>query len=133
MELDHIGVAVTSLEAAQGAYGALGLKAAARERVDSEGVEVAMLPLCGARVELLQPTTPTSPIARFLDRHGEGVHHVAIAVADIEASLESARQAGLQVIDDRPRRGAEGSLVAFLHPRSMHGVLVELVQRRTPA
>lgn len=128
--LDHIGIAVTDLEAGLSVYTAgLGLELAEIEEVQEQGVRVAMLPLGEGKIELLEPTSPGSPIARFLEKKGPGIHHLALLVEDVAASLEKARQAGLELIDEIPRRGAGGSLVAFVHPRSTGGVLVEFCQR----
>ncbi len=106
----------------------LGLEVAHREVVDSQMVEVAMLPVGETNIELLMPTSEDSPIAKFLERKGPGIHHIAMAVDDIEAALERMEAAGVRMIDTEPRPGAGGTRVAFAHPRSMGGVLVELVE-----
>ena len=133
MQLDHIGIAVRDLEQALAAYEAIGLKAGHRERVESEEIEACMIVLGESRLELIAATSPTSVVHRFLERRGEGIHHIAIAVDDIEAALLELRQRGLRVLDEVPRSGAGGSRVAFIHPSTMHGVLVELVQREVSA
>ena len=130
MLLDHIGVAVTDVTAAAAAYALLGFSATEAEDVPLDQVRVVMLPLTnGGRIELLQPLSEESPVARFLQRHGPGLHHVAFRVTDIHATLEAVAAAGLAVIDTAPRPGAGGQLVAFLHPRSLGGVLIELCER----
>lgn len=127
--IDHLGIAVESLDEALQAYTAgLGLELAGREEVEEQGVRVAMLPTEAGRIELLEPTRPDSPIARFLATRGPGLHHVALEVEDIHKALEQAQAAGLRLIDATPRRGAGGSLVAFIHPKSLGGVLVEFVE-----
>ncbi len=128
MKLDHLGVAVRSLDEAIGAYQALGLAVVHREVVESDGVEIAFLPFDGGRFELLEPTGEASPVARFIERRGPGLHHVAVAVSDIRQSLGDLKARGLRVIDNEPRPGANGSMVAFVHPASTGGVLLELVQ-----
>lgn len=129
MKLDHIGVAVKDLESSLAAYQALGLFSVHREHIDQDGVEVAFVPFEGGRFELLHPDRNDSPVAKFLERRGEGMHHVALAVEDIEAHLADLKSQGIRLIDNSPRPGAENTLVAFVHPASTGGVLVELVQR----
>lgn len=128
MKVDHIGIAVRSLDSALKAYAAIGLRPEATESVQSEGVTVAFLRVGDAHLELLEPLGPDTVIARFLDKRGEGLHHVALAVDDIRASMEQARRNGLAVIDETPRLGARGREVAFVHPKSTGGVLLEFVQ-----
>ncbi len=129
MKIDHIGVAVKSLDAARALFeGALGIRCAGQEEVSSQQVRVEFYPVGDTRIECLEPTSDSSPIAKFLDRHGEGVHHLAIQVPDITQELQLAREQGIRLIDDVPRTGAEGSLIAFLHPKATHGVLIELVE-----
>ncbi len=129
MRLDHIGVAVTNLEESLHAYEALGLAAVHREHVEKDGVEVAFVPFAGGRFELLKPDRDDSPVAKFLRRRGEGMHHLALAVDDIAQRLEELKSQGVRLIDEHPRAGAENTLVAFIHPSSTGGVLIELVQR----
>ncbi len=129
VKLDHIGVAVADLEKSIQAYQALGLDVAHREHVAKDRVEVAFVPFAGGRFELLHPDQEDSPVGRFLAKRGEGIHHVALTVDDIAGEVERLQAAGVRMIDQEPRRGAEGTLVAFIHPSSMGGVLVELVQR----
>jgi len=128
VKVDHIGIAVRSLDSALKAYAAIGLRPEATESVQSEGVTVAFLRVGDAHLELLEPLGPDTVIARFLDKRGEGLHHVALAVDDIRASMEQARRNGLAVIDETPRLGARGREVAFVHPKSTGGVLLEFVQ-----
>ncbi len=127
--IDHIGIAVEDLEAALVPYvEGLGMEVAHREEVATERVRVAMLPIGDTKLELLEPTDPESAIARFIERRGPGVHHIALAVDDVAASLASLRAAGVRLIDEEPRPGAGGTRVAFAHPKGFGGVLVELVE-----
>ena len=128
-EIDHVAIAVRDLDAAIAWYeAALGAQVAHRERVDHDGVEEALLQVAESFVQLLSPTTDSSPVARFLDRKGEGIHHVGYRVADCAAAMEKMRAAGAVLIDERPRPGSRGTTVAFVHPRSAFGTLIELVQ-----
>jgi methylmalonyl-CoA/ethylmalonyl-CoA epimerase len=128
--IDHIGIAVAELAGRVEFWrDALGLPLSAIEVVEGERVRVAMLRAGDARIELLEATDPSSPIARHLDKRGEGIHHLTLRVDDIQAALARARAHGVEVLGDAPRDGAEGSRVAFLHPRSCGGVLVELCER----
>ena len=129
MKIDHIGIAVKSLTEAAAIYeNALGLKVNAYDQVDEQGVRVAMLNIGESRIELLEPTGPESPIEKFMTKRGEGLHHIAITVDDIEKTLERLKAAGIRLVDNEPRRGAHNTRIAFVHPSSTHGVLVELVQ-----
>ena len=129
MKLDHIGVAVADLDASLSAYEALGLTAVHREHVPKDGVQVAFVPFEGGRFELLQPEREDSPVAKFLGRHGEGMHHVALQVQNLSERLDALKAHGVRLIDQQPRAGAENTLVAFIHPKATGGVLVELVER----
>ncbi|PSR21147.1 MAG: methylmalonyl-CoA epimerase [Sulfobacillus acidophilus] len=129
MKLDHIGVAVEDLDASLSAYQALGLPSSHRETVPDDQVEVAFVPFSGGRFELLQPHGVDTPVGRFLAKRGPGMHHVALAVDDIRMELQRLRDAGVRLIDAEPRRGAEGTWVAFVHPAATGGVLLELVER----
>ncbi len=130
MKIDHIGVAVKSLAAARTLFeDILGIRCAGQEEVSSQQVRVEFYPLGDTRIECLEPTSDNSPIAKFLDRNGEGIHHIAIQVPDIAQALQQAREQGIQLIDDAPRPGAEGTMIAFLHPKSTHGILIELVEK----
>jgi methylmalonyl-CoA/ethylmalonyl-CoA epimerase len=124
--LDHIGIAVSSIDDALPIYRALGLSEAGRETVASQGVVTAFLPLGETRLELLEPTGPDSPIAKFLERRGAGIHHVCFAVNDLEVALAELKSAGYRLVHERPVPGADGKRVAFLHPSAGHGVLIEL-------
>ena len=124
----HVGVAVRSLDAALADYRTLGFEAESVEDVPTQGVRVAFLGKGPVRIELLESLRPDGVIARFVDRSGEGLHHLAFAVQDIRAEMRRLREKGLKLVDAEPRPGARGRLVAFIHPRSAHGVLLELVQ-----
>ncbi len=125
-KLEHIGVAVSSLKEARAVWETLGLEASSVEEVPSEQVKVAMFPLGETRIELLEPTAADSPVGRFLRKRGEGIHHLAFEVEDIEAACEELRSAGVKLVYEAPRRGEGGSWVNFIHPSSTSGVLIEL-------
>jgi len=126
----HIGIAVRDLEEALRLYQeALGLPLHGRETVESDRVIVAFLDAGDTEVELLQATDPESPVARFIERRGEGVHHIALEVDDVEESLKNLSGRGYRLIDEEPRIGAGGARVAFVHPRSTGGVLIELCEK----
>ncbi len=127
-KIDHVGVAVESLEKAVETYKALGFEVEEIEEVEEQKVRVAMLPVGESRIELLEATSPESAIAKFLEKRGEGIHHIAINVENIEEALMKAKEAGLKLIDETPRIGAGGKKVAFVHPKSTHGVLLEFVE-----
>jgi LAO/AO transport system kinase len=127
VRIDHLGIAVESLEASLAFYQALGLQATHRETVEVEQVHVAMLPTGESRIELLEPLAPDSPVGRFLARHGPGLHHVALRVPDLAAAVERLRASGARLLND-PRPGAGGHLYVFVHPASTGGVLLELIQ-----
>src|SRR5882672_1415160 len=132
MKIDHIGIATRGIEDVMTFYrDALGLDVAETEEVAEQKVRVAMLPIGESRIELLEATTEDSPIARFLEKRGPGIHHIAVRVDDIRAALADLRQKGARLIDEEPRTGAGGCLVAFVHPSSTGGVLLELVQDPT--
>jgi methylmalonyl-CoA/ethylmalonyl-CoA epimerase len=127
--IDHIGVAVEDLDAAIDLYEkSFKMVLAHREAVESQGVEAVLLDVGDGHVELLRPLGPETAVGKFLARKGPGLHHVAYAVADIDATLEKLAAAGLELIDSEPRVGIRGSRVAFLHPRSTGGVLTEIVE-----
>lgn len=129
MKIDHLGIATRGIEDALRFWeDALGLENVHTETVDDQKVRVAMLPLGESRIELLEPTSDESPISKFLDKRGGGLHHIAIRVDDIEAALARLKEKGMRLIDESPRIGAEGCRVAFVHPSSANGVLLELVQ-----
>jgi methylmalonyl-CoA epimerase len=132
--LDHVGIAVTDLAAALAFYrDALGLEIEPPEDVASQRVRAHFLPVGEAKLELLEATAPDSPIARYTDKRGPGLHHITLRVDDIHAALAQLKARGARLIDEQPRPGAEHSLVAFVHPSSAHGVLVELKQSPIPS
>lgn len=127
--IDHVGIAVADLDAAIAWYEAVfGAEVAHREEVESDGVEEALLAVGDSFIQLVAAATPTSPVARFLERHGEGLHHVGYRVDDCALALQAAKRAGAQLVDHRPRPGSRGTIVAFLHPKGSLGTLIELVQ-----
>jgi len=129
MNIDHIGIATRELNSAMSVWGdALGLSLNSMEEVAGEGVRVAMLPIGETHIELLEPLSPDSPVGKFLEKRGPGIHHIAIGVADIRVTLAQLKKKGVRLIDETPRLGVRGSLVAFIHPSSANGVLLELVQ-----
>src|ERR1700691_2798853 len=127
-ELDHIGIAVRSIAQARKLYEALGLQVVHEETVEHEHVRTAMIPAGDARIELLEPTTPDSPVARFLSKRGEGLHHIALHVDDISAALETLKARGARLISDDIQIGAGGHFYFFVHPSSAGGVLLEICQ-----
>ena len=130
MKIDHLGIATKGIEEALRFWqDALGLENVHTETVEDQKVRVAMLPIGESRIELLEPTADDSPISKFLEKRGGGIHHIAIEVPDIRAALEKLRSEGARVIDEEPKIGAEGCLVAFVHPVASGGVLLELVQK----
>ncbi len=126
--IDHIGIAVTSIAEARKMYEALGLKVEAIEDVPNEGVRVAMIPCGETSIELLEPIREDSPVARFLERRGPGIHHLCLGTDDVKGDDARLRAAGLDVLRDQPTRGAGGCWVQFVHPKSAGGVLLELSQ-----
>jgi methylmalonyl-CoA/ethylmalonyl-CoA epimerase len=128
-KLDHVGIAVSDLAAALAFYrDALGLEVDAPEEVASQRVRAHFIPAGEAALELLEATAPDSPIAKYLEKRGPGLHHITLRVDDIRAALAQLQARGVRLIDESPRPGAHESLVAFIHPSSTHGVLVELKQ-----
>jgi methylmalonyl-CoA epimerase len=128
-EIDHVAIAVRDLDAAVAWYGeTLGATVAHRERIESDGVEEALLKVADSYVQLLTPTRDDSPVAKYLERRGEGIHHVGYRVTDCAAALASMQAAGATTIDAVPRPGSRGTTVAFVHPKSAFGALIELVQ-----
>jgi methylmalonyl-CoA/ethylmalonyl-CoA epimerase len=127
--IDHVGVAVSDLERATTVYeGTFGMPVVHRETVEDQGVEAVLLDVGDGHVELLRPLGPDTAIGRFIERRGEGLHHVAYRVEDIDATLARLKEAGVDLIDAEARVGIRGSRVAFLHPRAGEGVLTELVE-----
>jgi methylmalonyl-CoA/ethylmalonyl-CoA epimerase len=130
MKLDHIGIATSRLADSLAVWrDTMGLEVDSTEEVAAQGVRVAMLRIGDTHVELLEPLSPDSPVGKFLTKRGPGIHHVAVQVADIRASLADLAKKGARLIDSEPRVGAGGCLVAFIHPSSTNGVLLELVER----
>lgn len=126
--LDHIGIAVQSLERGRAFYEALGVTVEGDEEVASQKVRVAFLPVEGTRLELLEPTAPESPIAKFIEKRGEGLHHLCFRVDDVRAAMAGLREKGYTLLSEEPLPGAHGALVCFVHPKSSGGVLIELSQ-----
>jgi methylmalonyl-CoA/ethylmalonyl-CoA epimerase len=126
--IDHLGIAVKSLADAKGFYEKLGLKPMPEETVAAEQVRLSMVPVGESRIELLEPTSPESPIAKFLAKRGEGLHHVALHVDDLSATVERLKANGTRLISDQIKVGAGGHMYVFVHPSSAGGVLLELVE-----
>ena len=127
--IDHVGVAVSDLDAAVSLYeGTFGMPVAHRETVESQGVEAVLLDVGDGHVELLRPLGPDTPVGKFIERSGEGLHHVAYAVDDIDAALERLKQQDVKLIDSEARVGIRGSRVAFVHPKATGRVLTEIVE-----
>ena len=131
MRIDHIGIAVRSIEDAARPYAeGLGLPCTHIETVEAQGVRVGFIPVGESEIELLEPLGAESPVGRFLERRGEGIHHICIEVEDIGAAMEQLEAQGLRLLSDAPQPGAGGALVAFVHPASTNGVLLEIAQKR---
>ena len=126
--IDHLGIAVKSLEQAKKFYQQLGMQVMPEEVVEAEKVRLAMVPLGESRIELLEPTSEESPIAKFLAKRGEGLHHVSLRVDDINATVKNLKQQGVRLISEDVKIGAGGHMYVFVHPQSAGGVLLELVQ-----
>jgi methylmalonyl-CoA/ethylmalonyl-CoA epimerase len=131
VKIDHIGIATRQLEEGLALWrDALGLPVDATEEISEQGVRVAMLPIGDTHVELLEALSPDSSVGKFLAKRGPGIHHIAVQVDDINASLAELKSRGARLIDETPRIGAGGCLIAFVHPSTTNGVLLELVQHR---
>lgn len=129
-KIDHIGIAVKNLKESLKFYeDVLGLKSTGTEVVEEQKVKVAFLPTGDSEVELLEPTSPDSAIAKFIEKNGEGIQHMAYRVDDIDEAIAKMKEMGLRMIDEKPRYGAGGAKIAFCHPKSTGGVLIELCQR----
>lgn len=129
-KIDHIGIAVKSIEnTSELLSNILGLKVTGEEIVEEQKVKVAFLPLGDSELELLESTSPEGPIARFIEKKGEGIQHIAFKVNNIEEVLEKLKKEGVKLIDEKPRYGAGGAKIAFLHPKSTNGILIELCER----
>jgi methylmalonyl-CoA/ethylmalonyl-CoA epimerase len=128
-EIDHVAIAVRDLEAAIAYYASVfGATVDHREVVESDGVEEALLKVADSYVQLLTPTRDDSPVAKYLEKRGEGIHHIGYRVADCAVALQAVKDAGGQVLDQVPRPGSRGTTVAFVHPKTAFGTLIELVQ-----
>ena len=126
--LDHLGIAVESIDSGLAIYRALGIEVEGVEEVADQKVRVAFLPVGDARIELLEPTDDTSPIARHLERRGPGLHHICLRVPDVRAAMAQLAEEGYRLLSEEPLQGADGCLVCFVHPKSAGGVLIELSQ-----
>ena len=127
--IEHIGIAVRNISEANKIYETLlGVAPYKTEMVESEGVETSFFKCGESKIELLEATNPTSPIAKFIEKRGEGIHHIAFVVADIKAEIKRLKKEGFVLLNETPKRGADNKWVAFLHPKSANGVLVELCQ-----
>lgn len=133
-EIDHIAIAVNDIDAAVAYYNStFGAQVTHRERIESDGVEEVLIQVADSYVQLVMPTRPDSPVAKFLEKRGEGIHHVGYRVNDCAAALKRVKDQGYQVIDEVPRPGSRGTTVAFVHPKTAFGTLIELVQEEPPA
>jgi methylmalonyl-CoA/ethylmalonyl-CoA epimerase len=131
LKIDHIGIAVKDLEETLKFYSQfLGLEAAGTALIEEQKVKVAFLPCGDSELELLESTSPEGPIAKFIEKNGEGVQHIALGVDNIEEALETLKDKGVRLIDEKPRYGAGGASIAFIHPKATKGVLLELSQRQ---
>jgi methylmalonyl-CoA/ethylmalonyl-CoA epimerase len=129
--IEHIGIAVKDLDASIQYYeGVLGLKCYSVEEVQDQKVKTAFFKIGQTKIELLESTSPDGPIGKFIEKKGEGIHHIAFAVDNLEGQLEDAASKGIQLIDTKPRKGAEGLDIAFMHPKSTFGVLTELCENK---
>jgi len=130
LKIDHIGLAVNSIDEGKSFWtDALGLVHEGSETVEEQKVTTAFFPVGESEVELLESTAPDGPIAKFMEKKGQGIHHVAFRVENIEEALEELKEKGIKLIDEKPRKGAGGAKIAFLHPKATNGVLVELCER----
>ncbi|HSH35303.1 methylmalonyl-CoA epimerase [Schnuerera sp.] len=130
-KVDHIGIAVKDLDESLKFYEeVLGIKCISTEEVEEQKVKVAFLPIGDTEVELLESTEENGPIAKFIEKRGEGIQHIAYRVDDIEKAIEELKEKGIKLIDEKPRYGAGGAKIAFLHPKSTFGVLIELCERQ---
>ena len=130
LKIDHLGIAVHSIEEAKKLFqDTLGLKFEGSETVAEQKVTTAFFPVGDSEVELLESTAPDGPIAKYLEKRGEGIQHIAFRVENLEEALAELKKKGIRLIDEKPRKGAGGAKIAFLHPKSTHGVLIELSER----
>jgi len=128
-KIDHIGIAVKDLEKACDVFDKLNIKTIGKEIVEEQKVKVAFLPVGNSELELLESTSPDGPIARFIEKKGEGIQHIAFKVDNLTETLEKLKKEGVRLIDEKPRYGAGGAKIAFLHPKSTNGILIELCER----
>jgi len=129
-KIDHIGIAVKNLDETMKFYAdALGLKTIATEVVEDQKVRIAFIPVGDSEVELIESTSPDGPVAKFIESRGEGLQHIAFRVENIEEALQELKNKGIRLIDEKPRKGAGGAMIAFVHPKATNGVLVEITQR----
>ena len=129
--IDHIGIAVTNMQESLSFWEtSLGIEPHSIQEVPEQKLRTAFLPVGGTEIELLESTSADSSVAKFIEKHGEGLHHIAIRVDDIEAALAELKAKGIQLIDETPRNGAGGARIAFIHPKATHGVLLELCERK---
>ncbi len=127
--IHHVAIAVTDLDTSLQEFAdQYNVVPISREVVEEQGVEEAMIPIGGSHIQLLEPKTADSPVGRFLERNGEGMHHIVFAVTNIDTALEHLRDQGARLIDDTPRRGGGGHRIAFVHPKDLAGTLIELVE-----
>ena len=130
LKIDHLGIAVNSIEEAKKLFhDILGLKFEGTETVEEQKVTTAFFPVGDSEVELLESTAPDGPIAKYLEKRGEGIQHIAFRVDNLNQALAELKDKGIRLIDEKPRQGAGGAKIAFLHPKSTHGVLIELSER----
>lgn len=130
LKIDHIGIAVKNLAESSKLYELLGIKSTGTEEVAEQKVKVAFFPVGDSEVELLESTVPDGPIARYIEKNGEGIQHIALRVDDLEAALAELKAKGVRLIDEKPRYGAGGARIAFVHPKSFGGILLELSERK---
>ena len=129
--IDHIGIAVTNMQESLSFWEtSLGIESHGIQEVPEQKLRTAFLPVDGTEIELLEPTSADSSVAKFIEKRGEGLHHIAIRVDDIDAALAELKAKGIQLIDETPRNGAGGARIAFVHPKATHGVLLELCERK---
>jgi methylmalonyl-CoA/ethylmalonyl-CoA epimerase len=130
LKIDHIGIAVKNLAESSKLYELLGIKSTGTEEVADQKVKVAFFPVGDSEVELLESTVPDGPIARYIEKNGEGIQHIALRVDDLEEALAELKAEGVRLIDEKPRYGAGGARIAFVHPKSTGGILLELSERK---
>jgi methylmalonyl-CoA/ethylmalonyl-CoA epimerase len=129
-KIDHIGIAVKNLDETMKFYAdALGLKTISTEVVEDQKVRIAFIPVGDSEVELIESTSPDGPVAKFIESRGEGLQHIAFRVENVEEALQELKSKGIRLIDEKPRKGAGGAMIAFVHPKATNGVLVEITQR----